>query len=81
MASEAFNRVTIHEHECAIRYGALVKGHDDLKSQVSDLGRNIGGKFDKIHGLLWTAASGSIAALVTALGAVIFYLLTKGHGP
>lgn len=58
-----------HEAVCARRYV-------EWTSSTEKLERGIG----RLYGMLWTAAGTSILTLITALGVVIFFLLTR-HGP
>lgn len=62
-------KLDTHEKVCAERYASINQQLVTLHNRL-----------DAMSNRMWAAAGGAILVLLTAVGATVFALLTRGHG-
>jgi hypothetical protein len=78
-----------HQDECSKRYGEITRQMERIADKLDKQDELVDKRFNEfgesqrnsrrgIYTLLWSIAIGLIALLLTALGTLVFYLLT-GH--
>lgn len=82
----ALHRVDTHEKVCTERYGSLWQAIDDLKKMVGSVQTAVTesntqhhNRFNLISTRMWGLLAWVAASSVAGLGAIVFYLVTKGH--
>lgn len=85
-ADQVEGRLDTHEKVCTERYGNIWDALKDLKNTANadrisraSSDQSIHDRFNAISARMWTAVASVCGAAVVGLGAVVFYLLTRGH--
>lgn len=85
--SEAHHKIDTHEKVCAERYGNIWEALKGIRADMSTdraaratADQVVHDRFNTVSNRMWAALAAVSAASIAGIGALAFYLMTRGHG-